>query len=173
MSVEAKEALVGRFAVNEDNNKVRVIGVFNIAREGVAVTVALLCFPIENDLSIRTIDGLFDDYSVFLDELAADTFIAGHRNKDVTTPGEPTDVESPANENPQTTTPGKTVSLGRRIKAAREDAGLTPAALGKLIGVTAQVVKKWEKDGASPSRKQLMSLARATGAQFLLDDDQI
>ncbi len=42
MNGEAKFALKGRFAVNGDNNKARLISVFDIMRDGEAVTVVVL-----------------------------------------------------------------------------------------------------------------------------------
>ena len=63
-------------AVNGDDNKACVIDVFDFSRNGICTTVALLRYPSENDLSVRTIDSLFEDYSVFWDEIAADVFIS-------------------------------------------------------------------------------------------------
>lgn len=166
-SVEAREALVGRFAVNEDNSKVRIIGVFNIARDGVAVTVALVCFPTENDLSLRTIDGLFEDFSVFLDEASADKFIAGHLSRDMSIHEGTVEFERLAEED----APVACEPLGVRIRAARDTAKLTAAELGKIVGVSAQTVKKWEKGGTSPAPKQLVSLERALGVRLALDNE--
>ena len=50
-----KVCVKGRFAVNGDNNKARLIAVFDIMRDGEAVTVVLLRYSIENDLVMRPI----------------------------------------------------------------------------------------------------------------------
>lgn len=78
-SGRARQALKGRYAVNGENHKARVIDIFEIVREGVTATVALLRFDDEHDLVLRTLPELFSDFSVFSDERDADRFIAGHR----------------------------------------------------------------------------------------------
>lgn len=61
-------------------------------------------------------------------------------------------------------------SLGERLKIAREAAGLTMEALGKMVGVTPQAVYRWEHGTARPNTSRLQSLASALriSVNFLL-----
>ena len=170
--VEAKEALIGRFAINGDDNKACVIDVFDFTRNGVCTTVALLRYPLENDLSIRSIDALFEDCSVFWDEIAADAFIAGNRAAKYPQTPDTAKSGKRAPVGPLMGEAHQDVALSDRIKAARVAAKLSSARLGKLIGVGEQLVKKWEKGTIVPSREELLRVAQATGilAQHLLPD---
>jgi repressor LexA len=66
-----------------------------------------------------------------------------------------------------------TPSLGQRIRRARIAAKLTQGQLGKDAGVTPQAVTKWESDVASPSRTNIVTIAKVTGVsvQWLLIGD--
>ena len=167
MSGEAKIALRGRFAVNGDNNKARLIDVFDIVREGEAMTVVLLRYPIENDLVIRPILEVFEEFSVFWGEDDADNFIAGHGNEKVhvTTLGE---IEPEPESRRRRTARLQTV--GSRIKAIRLKAGMSKRELGKLVGVASQTVKNWEKGLEMPLREDATAIANACGTsvQWLL-----
>lgn len=78
MGAEAREALLGKFAVNGDDSKARIVDVFDIARDGKIVTVVLLRYPTEKQLVIRTVTELFQEFSVFAGKRGADKFIVGH-----------------------------------------------------------------------------------------------
>lgn len=54
-------------------------------------------------------------------------------------------------------------SLGKRIAAAREAAGLTPSGLSRLIGVSRAAVAQWESDDTKPSAENLQKLAKTIG----------
>ena len=81
MRAEARHILRGRFAVNGDNARARIVDVFDIARDGQNTTVVLLRYPAEDQLVMRTIFELFRDFSVFSAKKSADNFIAGHRSR--------------------------------------------------------------------------------------------
>jgi SOS-response transcriptional repressor LexA len=53
------------------------------------------------------------------------------------------------------------MSVGSRIRTARVAKGLSPAALGKLVGVSRTTVENWEKDKHSPTKKQIPKLMNA------------
>lgn len=62
-------------------------------------------------------------------------------------------------------------SLGQRIRAARNNAGLSQAALGTAVakltkdaGYTASAVGQWEMDKHEPSVPALLAIAKITGA---------
>lgn len=61
-------------------------------------------------------------------------------------------------------------SLGERLKIAREAAGLTMEALGRIVGVTPQAVYRWEHGTARPNTARLQSIAHALSisVNFLL-----
>ena len=63
------------------------------------------------------------------------------------------------------------MSIGKRIKEAREKAGLTQAELGEKIGVTGVAVMRYEKGQRQPRPEQLQRIAAAlnVSAGFLLD----
>lgn len=50
-------------------------------------------------------------------------------------------------------------TLGQRIRAAREEAGLTQEDVARAIGVTAQTPSRWERDTSVPRVRQLRALA--------------
>jgi len=58
-------------------------------------------------------------------------------------------------------------TLGGRLLAARESAGLTMAALSKQIGVSASSVRDWECDRAAPQTDQLVRMAAVMGVRPL------
>jgi transcriptional regulator with XRE-family HTH domain len=57
---------------------------------------------------------------------------------------------------------GTQVGIGARIKEAREDLGLTQAALGLEIAVAARTVQSWELNERVPRLAQLQRLALRT-----------
>ncbi len=167
MNGEAKFALKGRFAVNGDNNKARLITVFDIMRDGEAVTVVLLRYSIENDLVMRPIVEVFEEFSVFWGEDDADNFITGHGNREAhctTLAGFETELEAGTDSTAYLQT------VGNRIKAARVKAGLSKRELAKLVAVTNQTIKKWEKGQQMPLREDVSAIAQACGTspQWLL-----
>lgn len=78
-NARARQSLKGRYAVNGDNNKARIVDVFEIVRDGNSLTVALLRYDEEHDLAMRSITEMFGDFAIFWSEKDADRFIAGHR----------------------------------------------------------------------------------------------
>lgn len=65
-----------------------------------------------------------------------------------------------------------TVGIGRRIKEAREQAGLTQEQLGKMIGVTGSAITNYEKETSHPKEPVMYALINALGvdANFLFQD---
>jgi transcriptional regulator with XRE-family HTH domain len=62
-----------------------------------------------------------------------------------------------------------------RIKALRQDAGLSMEALAAIVGVSWQTIQQWEKPGGTaPKRQRLQKVADAlkTTKSFLLDGKQ-
>lgn len=57
---------------------------------------------------------------------------------------------------------GSVMSLHSRIKQARRHAGMTQEQLGRLVGVSKQAVTLWERMRSTPSRDNVMAVARAT-----------
>lgn len=55
------------------------------------------------------------------------------------------------------------MSIGERIRTAREAADLTQALVAERIGVTQTAVSYWEADKRVPSLDDLASIAKATG----------
>jgi transcriptional regulator with XRE-family HTH domain len=55
------------------------------------------------------------------------------------------------------------VSAGKRLKAARDAAGLTQYKLAGLVGVRDETVSRWEKGETSPSTDHYPALAKALG----------
>ncbi|MEY2345160.1 helix-turn-helix domain-containing protein [Proteus mirabilis] len=51
--------------------------------------------------------------------------------------------------------------IGERIKRARAAAGLSMQALGEQVGISANMVKKYEHDQSMPSSGVLLKLATA------------
>ena len=63
-------------------------------------------------------------------------------------------------------------TLGKRIKAARESAGLMQADLASKIGVkSAGVISNWETDKSKPDADKIVSLCNVLGlsCSYLLD----
>lgn len=58
---------------------------------------------------------------------------------------------------------GLQVGIGARIKQARDETGLTQAALGAEINVAARTVQSWELNERTPRLVQLTRLATRTG----------
>ena len=50
-------------------------------------------------------------------------------------------------------------TLGQRIRAAREEAGLTQEDVARSIGVSGQTPSRWERDSNVPYPRQLRALA--------------
>ncbi len=57
-------------------------------------------------------------------------------------------------------------TFGDRLAAAREQAGLSQAALAKRLGVKASTVRKWEDDLAEPRANRLSMLAGLLGVSM-------
>ena len=55
--------------------------------------------------------------------------------------------------------------IGDRVKRARAAKGLSMDALGKLVGVSANMIKKYEHNKSTPSSKNLIKLARSWGVR--------
>ena len=64
------------------------------------------------------------------------------------------------------------MGIGRRLKEAREKAGLTQDALGKLVGVTGSSITNYEKETSHPKEPIMYALINALGvdANFLFQD---
>lgn len=62
-------------------------------------------------------------------------------------------------------------TLGQRIRAAIEAAGMNPHQFAGKAGVAYSTVHRWLTDGGSPSAEGLQTIARITGqpVSFLLD----
>ena len=64
--------------------------------------------------------------------------------------------------------------MGRNIKAARTERGLTVDALAAAIGVSPRLVQKWQQGRTKPRYENLLKLAAALGyepAWFWADHD--
>lgn len=55
------------------------------------------------------------------------------------------------------------MTIGERIKTAREQAGITQVELGEKIGVSGVAVMRYEKDTRQPRLEQLQAIAAALG----------
>jgi transcriptional regulator with XRE-family HTH domain len=60
----------------------------------------------------------------------------------------------------------ETRALGRRIKAARDQAGLQQAELARRCEVIPTTVWRWEVGRAEPSLSMLRTIARETGTDL-------
>lgn len=71
-----------------------------------------------------------------------------------------------------TAAPGekRNLSLGVKIRAARERAGQPIEHAAIVAGRTAQTVLRWERGTTAPPRGALLALAREYDAPDLLDD---
>ena len=56
-----------------------------------------------------------------------------------------------------------TQTLGERIRAARQAAGLSQEKLAERLGLTRQAVTKWESGQSAPSTENLLHLAEVLG----------
>lgn len=56
--------------------------------------------------------------------------------------------------------------IGRKIKAARERAGLTQEDLAERMEVSRQAVSKWENGSSEPSTANLLALAKLYGVDL-------
>jgi transcriptional regulator with XRE-family HTH domain len=65
------------------------------------------------------------------------------------------------------------VSIGARIRKAREEKRLSQRALGTAVGVSNEAVRQWEGGWSRPSAENLPALASALGVTVdeLLRDD--
>src|SRR5262245_56108244 len=71
--------------------------------------------------------------------------------------------------------PRKKDTLGARLTAAREAAGISQYRLAQISGVTKQSISKIERDETSPSWETVILLAKALGVSceaFVTDDVQ-
>jgi transcriptional regulator with XRE-family HTH domain len=57
-------------------------------------------------------------------------------------------------------------SFGKRLKAAREAAGLTQQALGDAVDTNKRVIARYEADDAAPSVHAAARMAKAAGASL-------
>lgn len=55
------------------------------------------------------------------------------------------------------------MTVGQRIKTARERAGITQFELGEKVGVSGVAIMRYEKDQRQPRLEQLSKIARALG----------
>lgn len=55
------------------------------------------------------------------------------------------------------------MTIGQRIKEAREEAQLTQTELAERVGVRYQSVQQWEADKTAPARAKMTKLAAALG----------
>ncbi len=64
------------------------------------------------------------------------------------------------------------MGIGRRLKEAREKAGLTQEELGKMIGVTGSSITNYEKETSHPKEPIMYALIDALGVEpnFLFQD---
>jgi HTH-type transcriptional regulator, cell division transcriptional repressor len=60
----------------------------------------------------------------------------------------------------------KQATLGDRIAAARESAGLSQSALAERIGVRQKTLRAWESDQAEPRANRLQMLAAMLGVSL-------
>lgn len=60
------------------------------------------------------------------------------------------------------------MTLGARIRQARQAAGLSQAELADILGITRSACSQWEADkGTGPRRARLETLAEALGVSYL------
>ncbi len=65
------------------------------------------------------------------------------------------------------------MSIGSKIKALRESAGLSQAELGKIAGVTDKAVSTWENDIKTPRMGAIQAIADyfRVPKSYIVDDD--
>lgn len=56
--------------------------------------------------------------------------------------------------------------LGRRIAAARKQAGLSQTELGKAFHITRSAVSQWESEGTEPTPSNLRAIAMKCGVAY-------
>ena len=59
------------------------------------------------------------------------------------------------------------MTIGQRIKEARENAGMTQAELAKKLGIPYQSIGQWERDVRNPKKETLQRIADALGVNIL------
>lgn len=59
------------------------------------------------------------------------------------------------------------MSMGERLKAARERAKMTQAELGKKLRISTQTISNWERGKNAPTMDNLEQIAQITGADHL------
>ena len=55
------------------------------------------------------------------------------------------------------------MSLGEKIKACRQNAGMSQEKVAELVGVSRQAVTKWEANQSAPNTENLFKLAEILG----------
>ena len=65
------------------------------------------------------------------------------------------------------------MALGERIKACRQNAGMSQEKVAELLGVSRQAVTKWEVNQSAPNTENLFKLAEIFGTtvDMLLDSN--
>lgn len=64
------------------------------------------------------------------------------------------------------------MTTGQRIKAARQQAGLTQTELADKLGIPFQSISQWERDTRKPKQETLLKIAKALGVHLRdLSDD--
>lgn len=58
------------------------------------------------------------------------------------------------------------VTTGQRIKAARQQAGLTQTELAEKLGIPYQSIGQWERDTRKPKQETLLKIAKALGVHL-------
>lgn len=59
------------------------------------------------------------------------------------------------------------MSIGARIRAAREQIGLSQAQLARSLGITRSACSQWEaSDGTAPKRERLEQIAQLLGVSY-------
>lgn len=59
------------------------------------------------------------------------------------------------------------MSIGARIRAAREQLGLSQAQLARTLGITRSACSQWEaSDGTAPKRERLEQIAQLLGVSY-------
>lgn len=58
------------------------------------------------------------------------------------------------------------MTTGQRIKAARQQAGLTQTELAEKLGIPYQSIGQWERDTRKPKQETLLKIAKALGVHL-------
>ena len=66
------------------------------------------------------------------------------------------------------------MTLGERIKACRQHAGMSQEKVAELVGISRQAVTKWESDQSAPNTENLFKLAEIFGTtvDLLLNSEE-